>query len=149
MREGPNVQTSVKTVKLRGHEFESEVTVRHRTTLGRYEASVAEYPHLTGEGDTESLALDDLAGMLNSDPKAHDAIEAKNTEARDRAREAEKAARKAAEDAAPPPVPEAEAPKAHDRGAPASAPGGVAPRVVHAGVTQTLTPTEEASITKG
>jgi hypothetical protein len=132
MREEPNVQTIVKMVKLRGHEFESEVTVRHRTTLGHYEASVAEYPHLTGEGDTEALALLDLADMLNSDPKARDAVEAKNTEAgdRDRAREAEKAA-------------------AGPGAGPLPTPGRFEPRVVHAGVRQTLTPTEEASITKG
>lgn len=71
------MQTSVKPVQLRGHNFKSEVTVRHRTTLGRYEASVAEYPNLVGEGVTEALALDDLATMLSSDPTANAAVEAR------------------------------------------------------------------------
>ena len=54
------MQTTFKKVKLAGHEDETEVTVRHRSTLGRFEATSKDYPHLTGEGDTEALALKDL-----------------------------------------------------------------------------------------
>ena len=76
------MQTTFKKVKLAGHESETEVTVRHRSTLGRFEATSKDYPHLTGEGDTEALALKDLGEMLSSDPVAHAAIQALNAAAK-------------------------------------------------------------------